>query len=245
MKGPKSKVAVLMPAWNASRYIGEAIGSILAQREAATFDIVVVDDGSTDATRKIVEEIARHAPEVRLIARARRGLPFARNAALDALAPDTDIVTFLDADDLSPPGRFARDLPAIADDATADVHWGMTQPFADGRIAEASRAPERGSQLGAVMLKAGAFARVGRFSEALPLAEDVDFLLRLLETRPRLALTDEVVVRYREHATNVSRDSRLARRMLTRVYLTAAHRRLHGAGPVPTGLFRPRARGAK
>lgn len=231
-----------MPAWNASRYIAEAIGSILAQRDAARFDIIVVDDGSTDKTSKIVEDIDRSAPEVRLIARPHQGLPFARNAALDALAPDTDIVTFLDADDLSPPARFDRDLSAFADDRAIDVHWGMTQRFTDpaeGPSPEVSNSPERGSQLGAVLIRADALKPIGRFNEALPVGEDVDFLLRMLETQPRLAMSDSVAVLYRVHATNVSRDSRLKRRALTRVYLAAAHRRLHGAPAVPPGLFQP------
>jgi glycosyltransferase involved in cell wall biosynthesis len=230
-----------MPAWNASRHIREAIGSILAQRSAARFDIIVVDDGSTDATRQIVEQISRSAPEVRMIGRAHGGVPSARNAALDAVAADTDIVTFLDADDLSPHGRFDRDLRAFADDAAADIHWGMTLGFAgddsEGPAPATRGAPERGSQLGAVMIKTAALPALGRFDESLPTGEDVDFLLRMLETRPRLALTAEVAVLYRRHSTNMTRDARLVRRALTRVYLAAAYRRRHGAPAVPPGIF--------
>ena len=236
------KVAVLMPARNASLYIEEAIGSILAQRAAAEFDIIVVDDGSTDNTAQIVRELSRSAPEVRLIAQPHRGVPAARNAALDALTADTDVITFLDADDLSPPDRFARDLGAFLGAPAIDVHWGMTQRFA-GKVANsappARPSLERGSQLGAVMIKPGKLREVGRFNEALPSGEDVDFLLRLLESRPNLALTAEAAVLYRVHGTNLTRNGDLVRSALIQVYLSAAYRRRHGAPPVPPGLFQP------
>jgi glycosyltransferase involved in cell wall biosynthesis len=238
-----------MPAWNASRHIRDAIGSILAQRAAARFDIVVVDDGSTDTTREIVEEISRSVPEVRLIGQAHKGAPSARNAALDAVASDTDIVTFLDSDDLSPRGRFDRDLRTFADDEAVDVHWGMTLGFTDddseGPAPERRGSPERRSQLGAVMIKPAALRAIGRFDETLPTGEDVDFLLRMLETQPRLALTADVVILYRRHLTNMTRDTRLVRSALTRVYLSAAYRRRHGAPAVPPGIFLPPERPPK
>jgi len=228
------KVAVLMPAWNASRFIAEAIQSLLVQREAASFDIIVVDDGSTDSTVEIVTNIARAAPEVRLIALPHRGLPSARNAALAAISPDTDIVTFLDADDLSPPGRFARDLAALTSDV--DVYWGMTQRFEGG---EYSPELERGAQLGALLIRAAAIGQYNGFSEDFPIGEDVDFLLRMLETQPRLRLSDQIAVLYRLHDANSTRNRALVRQVLTRAYLAAARRRLRGAPEVPAGLFRP------
>ncbi|MEO6394320.1 MAG: glycosyltransferase family A protein [Devosia sp.] len=236
----KRKVAVLMPAWNAERYIGDAIGSLLAQRDAAKLDIIVVDDGSTDATQAVLADLARASPEVRLIATTHVGVPRARNIALDAIAPDTDFVAFLDADDLSAPGRFARALPALSG-GNIDVHWAMTQSFVDGAEigGENSSPPERGSQLGAVLCTTAALRAVGHFNAALSLAEDVDFLLRLLETSPRLELSSDVAVLYRLHASNTTRDTASKRRYLTKAYLAAAHRRRHGAPAIPAGLFQP------
>lgn len=229
-----------MPAWNAARTIREAIASVLDQRSAAQFDIIVVDDGSTDATREIVAEIAGSASEVRLITRARAGVSATRNAALAAVTADTDVVTFLDADDLSPPDRFLRDLPAFVNNDAVDVHWGMTLMFAaDATTQQLRDRPQRGSHLGAVMIKTATLRTIGRFDETLPIGEDVDFLIRMLEAQPRLMLIYDVALLYRRHATNMSLDTDLVRKALTRVYLAAAYRRKHGAAAVPVGLFRP------
>lgn len=228
------KVAIIMPAYNASRHIADALASLLVQRDAARLEILVVDDGSTDDTRRIVAAIAESAPEVRLLAGSHRGVSAARNTAIDRLAPDTDIVTFLDADDLSPPGRFARDLAALH--ADVDMHWGMTRRFDRSGLSDAI---ERGSQLAAVMLRMKAFGQLGRFDESYDLAEDVDFVIRLLESRPRILLSDEVAVLYRVHEHNTTRDADRVRRTLKRVYLAAARRRIQGAAAVPSGIFRP------
>ena len=59
-------VSVIMPAFNAARFIAVAIASLLQERDALALDIVVVDDGSTDDTRTIVEDIAARHPQVRL-----------------------------------------------------------------------------------------------------------------------------------------------------------------------------------
>src|SRR5262249_38831469 len=104
------KIAVLMPAFNAEATIASALKSILRQRDAGDLDIIVVEDGSTGATADVVTALAATAPEIRLIRIAHGGISKARNAALNAIAADTDLVGFLDADDLSPEGRLARDI---------------------------------------------------------------------------------------------------------------------------------------
>jgi glycosyltransferase involved in cell wall biosynthesis len=237
--GWKPKVAVIIPAWNAERHIGDAVASLIAQRDAAALDIIVVDDGSIDSTRDIVRTLAEYAPEVRLVTRPHSGISVTRNAGLDALPGDVDLVTFLDADDLSPPDRFARDIMKFRPDA--DVHWGMTRRFYDeGATRPASVAPdkdERGSQLAGLLVRPALLKAVGRFDEMLPMAEELDFLLRLLELQPRLQLTSDVAVLYRLHTTNVTRDRAGMREALTRAYLLAANRRRRGSPAIPAGSF--------
>ncbi len=241
-RGPR--VAVDMPAWNAERHIGEAIASLLAQRGAARFDIIVADDGSTDGTRALVQSIATTAPEVRLLVLPHRGISFARNAALEAMSADTEYVTFLDADDVSVAGRFARDL-AILEAGSADLVWGRSRRFfdADASIGLAARPDaeslERGSQLGNLIMRADLVRRIGRFEESLPLAEDVDFLLRLIECEPRMYLSEEACVLYRRHSTNTTHRRSEAEASLKRAYALAARRRRGRRYATPDGLFEP------
>jgi len=90
------RLSIHMPAYNAEATIGSALKSLLRQRGAGRLEIIVVDDGSGDRTRDVVRAMGASAPEIRLISVAHGGIPKARNAALRAMAPDTDLVGFLE-----------------------------------------------------------------------------------------------------------------------------------------------------
>jgi len=85
-------VSVVIPCYNQAHFLGEAIESVLAQ-SYPNFEIIVVDDGSTDDT----SEVARRYPGVRLVRQENKGLSGARNAGL--AHSEEEYVVFLDADD--------------------------------------------------------------------------------------------------------------------------------------------------
>ncbi len=89
------KVSVIMPAYNSEVYIRESIDSVLAQ-SFTDFELIVVDDGSTDTTAAIVESYTDS--RIRLIRQANQGVSVARNTGLDAARGQ--FITFLDSDDL-------------------------------------------------------------------------------------------------------------------------------------------------
>lgn len=88
-------VSVIMPAYNSEVYIRESIDSVLAQ-SFTDFELIVVDDGSTDATAAIVQRVMDQ--RVRLIRQPNRGVSVARNTGLEAARGQ--FITFLDSDDL-------------------------------------------------------------------------------------------------------------------------------------------------
>jgi glycosyltransferase involved in cell wall biosynthesis len=96
------QLSVVIPAYNADRYISKCLDSILTQEDSPTFEVVVVDDGSTDDTAAIVEQ---HFPSVRLIRKPNGGPGSGRNCGVAAARGE--VIIFIDADDLMLPGRLA------------------------------------------------------------------------------------------------------------------------------------------
>lgn len=126
----KPRVTWVMPAYNVARFIGEAIGSILAQT-FEDWELVVVDDSSTDETASIVARMAEADPRIRLLSTAARSgtayLP--RRMAIEAAL--ADIVAPLDADDKVDP-RYLEHLLAVMDATGADIVYPQMCGF-DGK----------------------------------------------------------------------------------------------------------------
>ncbi len=123
-------VSVVMPAYNAGLYIGEAIDSIVAQGHD-DLEVVVVDDGSTDDTVAIAT--GRH-PSVHVFRQSNQGSAVARNFAI-ARARGANIA-FLDADDAWRPGKLAAQLAVLEGDRQwggAYCAWDVWHPDAQGR----------------------------------------------------------------------------------------------------------------
>src|SRR5436305_11764547 len=100
-------VSVLMPVYNAQRYIAAAVQSILDQT-FTDFELIVVDDGSTDRSGDILRGFAARDPRVKLISRPNTGYVVALN---EALATATgEFIARMDADDFSLPKRFERQV---------------------------------------------------------------------------------------------------------------------------------------
>lgn len=103
-------VAVVIPAYNAGRTLPETLESVLAQTHRA-LEIVVVNDGSTDATPEIAERFARRDSRVRVVSVPNGGVARARNAGIAATR--AEYIAPLDADDLWHPEKIARQLAAM------------------------------------------------------------------------------------------------------------------------------------
>ena len=202
-------VSVIMPALNADRFIETALRSLLRERNAVALDIIVIDDGSTDETRAIVSCVGRDFPEIRLLQNPRKGIAAARNTGLDHIRDDCAFVTFLDADDLSYPGRIARQRARFVDDPNIDVLYGTMEMFQV--LDAATQAPAaghptkiiRGPYLQSAMYRPHVIRTVGHFDERFRQGDDTDYVLRVIEQRFNLVLDDGVAAYYRGGATRV------------------------------------------
>ena len=207
-------VSVVIPAYNAERFIGEAIESVLAQTHPP-FEVVVVDDGSTDATATV----ARGYPGVTLIQRENGGIGAARNTGVAAATGDW--LAFLDADDTWPPDRLSA-LLAEAEACGADAVFGTVVQFGEGRQ---DTAPAHAQLPGAGIFRRTAYDRVGLFREDVKVGEFVDWWARATEAGLTAASIPGVTLRRRIHATNTGITQAGSRIDYTRVLRAALERR--------------------
>jgi len=95
---PTRTISVLMPVYNAERYLVEAVESILTQT-FDDFEFIIIDDGSTDGSRPILERFARRDDRIRLVSRPNTGMTRALNEGLDLACGE--FIARMDADDVS------------------------------------------------------------------------------------------------------------------------------------------------
>lgn len=203
-------------------------------------DIIVVDDGSTDATRSIVEAIAAEFAEVRLLRNPRKGIAAARNTGLDNLRNDCRFVAFLDADDISLPGRIARQRSLLSENPDIDVLYGLLEMFSvadDSGLAPAPGSATkiiRGPYLQSAMYRPAVIHRVGRFDESFRQGCDTDFVLRVIERDFNLVLDDGLAGYYRRHDSNVTLNvEEMQREFMLASMKWAIRNRLSGKGKIP------------
>lgn len=129
-------VSVIIPAYNAEKYILMAIGSVLEQNYSP-LEILLIDDGSTDGTAKLVQ---REAPQVRIIQQANAGVAAARNTGLRNASGE--FICFLDADDGWFPGKLAAQVDYLARHPEVGLvfhHWLVWRPDANGVYSKLER----------------------------------------------------------------------------------------------------------
>jgi glycosyltransferase involved in cell wall biosynthesis len=216
----KPKVSIVMPVLNGEKYIGEAIGSILAQT-FSDFELVVIDDGSTDRTPELIEEF-RAKMRVTCVRHDRcQGITRSVNDALRHAAGE--YISFLDHDDLWFPEfletqvRYMEQHPEVG-----MVHSDFQTVDAHGNVLESSVAAcrNRGRPSGrvfaelfqnnfivanSVLIRKKCFDRLGTFDEALRWG-DYHMWLRIAREY-RIDYMDKVLTKYRQHSNQGSREA--------------------------------------
>jgi glycosyltransferase involved in cell wall biosynthesis len=207
------RVSVLIPTYNRAAYLREAIGSALGQT-FRDIEVVIVDDGSTDGTAKIVREITD--PRVRYLWQANHGVAAALNTAWHAARGE--YLARLDSDDVWLPDLLAQFI------ATLDADPGLGLVYARAQWMDAQGnllpqilgAPEKfpGQWLKsllygdfvcpiAVMFRRTCIERAGGYDESLIGNEDWDLWIRMAE-HCRFAYRNQILARYRVHAQNLT-----------------------------------------
>ena len=205
------EVSVIIPTYNRRAMVREAIDSVLAQT-AASFELIVVDDGSSDGTG---EELARLGESIRIERIANRGPAAARNrGAAVARAP---LIAFLDSDDLWAPSKlerqlaFMRENPGCAISQTSEI-WIRNGRRVNPGMRHRKRAGDFFVESlrtclvspSAVMMEKQLFDSVGGFDEDMIAAEDYDLWLRILVDHEVGLLDEPLVTRRGGHPDQLS-----------------------------------------
>ena len=224
-------LSILIPAYNAERYIGAALDSALSQQVDGGTEILVCDDGSTDRTADVVRAKMRNHPQLKLFSLGtNQGICATRNRLLAEVSPQAQFLAFLDADDVLVDDAYQPGLQILQAQPAAQMTYGKvlivpSHHLSQGRPLAANPAPQPGLTLASGIFRKGLVDRVGVFDLSLKQGEDTDFLLRISEITKQIVLHDEPLFYYRRHRTNTTLNSADMRRGFLRVVMLHANRR--------------------
>lgn len=229
--GP-APVSVIVPCYNHATYLPEALASLLAQ-DPRPAEIIVIDDGSTDASAAIA---AGFGAPVRCLSQPRRGIAAARNAGLAAATGA--LIGWLDADDRWPPGSLAVRLAALDAHPEWDAVYGAAACFASPDLDPATRdrlhvpAADGPVRLaGTCLLRRGLWERVGGFDTTLAVGETLDWMARAGQAGAVFGSLDAVVLHRRIHGANTVSHTASLRADYLRVLRASIARRREAPEP--------------
>ncbi len=209
---PRPLVSIIIPTRNRAALVAGAIDSVLSQTRQA-FELIVVDDGSTDTTQEILRAYGSRIACVRI---EHAGPSAARNCGI--AAAHADFIAFLDSDDRWLPRKLERQLEYHAAHADAAVSqtrevWIRSGVRVNARAKHRMRSgwiyeyclPLCIVSPSSVMIHRRVFEHVGLFDESMPACEDYDLWLRIAPHYPIHLIDEELIIKYGGHPDQQSR----------------------------------------
>jgi glycosyltransferase involved in cell wall biosynthesis len=208
-------ISVVMPVYNAQRYLAEAVESILDQT-FRDFELIAIDDGSTDRSGEILREFSQRDPRVKVISRANTGLV---GALIDGLRQSrAELIARMDADDISMPQRFEKQIAfmrenprcvAVGSRVLLIDPLGSALETPDHKLTHAAIDAELMRGIGwalvhpVVLMRKSALDRVQGYRKQFEFNEDLDLFLQLAEIGEVANLPD-VLLQYRQHLSSIN-----------------------------------------
>lgn len=216
-KNDMPMVSVIIPSYNRSQMLREAIKSVVSQ-DFRDFELVVVDDGSTDDTHAVLETY----PEIQIVSQEHRGVSTARNAGVRAA--HGDFLAFLDSDDLWRPSKLSAQVAFFKKNPAAGICQTEEIWLRNGVRLNPAKRHRKGSGMifersvelclvspSAVMMRRTLFDEVGPFDESMPACEDYDLWLRISSRFPIHLINSPLVIKRGGHADQLSKHTGLDR----------------------------------
>ena len=180
-------ISVVVPAYNAGRYLARAIESILAQSLQA-HEVIVVDDGSTDDTVAVAQSFG---DRVKVIAQPNQGAPAARNRGLEEASGNQ--IAFLDSDDAWLPTKLESQWRVMSAAPFPDLIFGAIEQFNDHSGSFIGRQP--GMHVSCMLARRSAFERIGYFRTDVDTGDFIDWFAKAKEIGLQTQIIDEVVAK--------------------------------------------------
>ena len=205
-------VSVIIPTYNRADFLKEAIESVLAQT-FCDFELIVVDDGSTDRTRDLLDG---YGARLRPIFQANHGVSSARNAGIRAA--QGRYIALLDSDDLWLPKKLETQIAVM--EAQPDIPLCHTEEIwirRGVRVNQMKKHQKHGGYIfphclpfcvispSSALMRRTLFDEVGDFDEALPACEDYDLWLRITKTHPVHFIETPLIIKRGGHEDQLSR----------------------------------------
>lgn len=220
------RVTVIVANYNYARFLPDALESVLAQ-SYENCEILVIDDGSTDESRAILEG---YRGRVRSIFQENRGVSAARNRGI--AESTTPVVAFLDADDMWHPHKLARQIERLDDASIGMVYAGLSYVDVDGDALGKTLVGSRGPRLeelallrspgvtgggSSVIIRRSVLAKVGPFDESLSTSADWD-MWRRIACHTSIDVVAEPLVLYRQHTSAMHTNVEVFERDMLRAF---------------------------
>ncbi len=215
------KVSVIIPTHNSSNYICDAIDSVL-QQCYKDYEIIVVDDGSTDNTK---EALRQYGQKIKYIYQENKGVSAARNTGIKEA--NGKYIALLDADDTWVPNKLSRQIEILENNKEIGLTCSLMDTMSEQGVSLNKIKPKK--PLARTFEKALIFGSpppstfvirreyldaVGLFGEEIDIFEDLDLFLKISK-KYSIAPMNEVLGRYRIHSSNITRnDERVYRNQI-------------------------------
>lgn len=231
-------ISVIIPTYNSATFISEAIESVLMQ-SYSPYEIIIIDDGSTDGTEEIVKKFGT---KVQYVYQENQGPSPARNKGIKMA--NGNYVAFIDADDVWMPESLSCHVDQFKEFNNLDISIGLTckmgfNKTSDIDIKKAKQESALHLSLCASLIKKSVFNDVGFFDEDLILSQDTDWFLRAREAEKRIAISRELVSLYRRHSNNRTNNKKMVNYYLFKVFKKAKDRRVHSKIALNSDMKKP------
>ncbi|MCB1844280.1 MAG: glycosyltransferase family 2 protein [Halioglobus sp.] len=219
------EVSVILPVYNGQRYMREALDSVLQQQfddARAAFELIVIDDGSTDDSADIIAEYARRDTRIRARRQDNAGVTAARNAGIAGARGR--FLMFIDQDDRFTPGALQTHLAAYAREPELGYSLAQQRCFLQPgsevpawfKLQQLDK-PVPGYLPGTLCARRETFVTLGTFDERFPISSDADWFARGRDAAVPMRLLPQVTLERRIHDANQSRHSSVIHRELAQL----------------------------